>query len=572
MRGISKKSLYYTLLLLAVGLSINRIGRMITEYYEIPLYLDSIGTMFTAALGGICPGMFVGFLTNMIGGLTDADGSTFYYGTINVLIALIAGVAAHRGKFRRWYGLFAILPFYLLLSIPVSALSYIIYDCQIAETAAEPAVRMFHGWGLGVFPSQILGDFCVEIPDKLISLFITFALLHLTPMHLRKTYFDISGREFYRSSDSDRTKVSSIKRQIAVILTIAGLAIVAVAFSVSYKTYMEAKVAGYPTGDYDMKAIRRETLLYSGKMISAVLGLLLCVISYAILLANRMVVTPLLRMAREMRHLTYDSEEGRNHSLDRIRALDISTKNEIEELYHAMTKTVEDVDNYIDKTNEQAKTISDLHVNIITTLADIVESRDETTGYHVKRTAEYSTILAKELRDEGEYTEDLTDAFIDALGIAAPLHDIGKVRIPDAILNKPSRLTDEEYSVIKTHTTLGATMLDNAAAKLGDTAYLRLAKHIALYHHEWWNGGPKGYPKGLEGEQIPLPARIMAVADVLDALLSKRSYKSGFTMDQAFAIMLEEKGTHFDPKVIDALLNARERIEEVYHKYSDETA
>lgn len=136
--------------------------------------------------------------------------------------------------------------------------------------------------------------------------------------------------------------------------------------------------------------------------------------------------------------------------------------------------------------------------------------------------------------------------------VAAPLHDIGKIHIPDAVLNKPGRLSDEEFAIMKAHTTAGEELLKHAREELGESGYLNTAIEMAAYHHEWWNG--RGYPYGISGEEIPLCARIMAVADVFDALASKRCYKGAMPLEKAYAIIREESGTHFDPAVAEAFL------------------
>ena len=144
--------------------------------------------------------------------------------------------------------------------------------------------------------------------------------------------------------------------------------------------------------------------------------------------------------------------------------------------------------------------------------------------------------------------------------VAAPLHDIGKIHIPDAVLNKPGRLTEEEFEIMKTHTTAGEELLTHAKEELGESGYLNMAVEMAAYHHEWWNG--KGYPYGISGEEIPLCARIMAVADVFDALTSKRCYKSAMPLEKAYAIIREESGTYFDPTVVDAFFAVTADMEE----------
>lgn len=197
--------------------------------------------------------------------------------------------------------------------------------------------------------------------------------------------------------------------------------------------------------------------------------------------------------------------------------------------------------------------ISHMQSGMITFMAEVVENRDDNTGGHIKRTADYVERIAKELKRRGVYPEILTDRYMEDMIVAAPLHDIGKIHIPDAVLNKPGRLTEEEFTVMKTHTTAGEELLTHAKAELGESGYLNTAVEMAAYHHEWWNG--KGYPYGISGEEIPLSARIMAVADVFDALTSKRCYKDAMPLAKAYAIIREESGTHFDPAAVEAFFS-----------------
>lgn len=198
--------------------------------------------------------------------------------------------------------------------------------------------------------------------------------------------------------------------------------------------------------------------------------------------------------------------------------------------------------------------VSDMQSGMITFMAEVVENRDDNTGGHIRRTAEYVACIAKELKAQEIYCDILTDRYVSDMVVAAPLHDIGKIHIPDAILNKPGKLTAEEFEVMKTHTTAGEELLTHAKAELGESDYLNMAVEMAAYHHEWWNG--KGYPYGISGEEIPLCARIMAVADVFDALTSKRCYKDAMPLEKAYAIIREESGTHFDPAVVEAFLSS----------------
>jgi putative two-component system response regulator len=207
----------------------------------------------------------------------------------------------------------------------------------------------------------------------------------------------------------------------------------------------------------------------------------------------------------------------------------------------------------------------------IMAMASLAETRDNETGNHIRRTQNYVRALAKKLQGNPLYASQLDEATVEMLYKSAPLHDIGKVGIPDAILLKPGKLTDEEFTVMKTHTTLGRDAI-LAAEKLIDapSSFLKLAREIAHYHQEKWDGS--GYPEGLRGESIPLSARLMAVADVYDALISKRVYKPPFPHDKAVAIIREGRDKHFDPHMVDAFLQIAEEFEDIASRFTDSDA
>lgn len=207
-----------------------------------------------------------------------------------------------------------------------------------------------------------------------------------------------------------------------------------------------------------------------------------------------------------------------------------------------------------------------LQKSLITTMADLVENRDENTGGHIQRTAKYVEIIAKRLQSENKFTNILTNKYIENMVVAAPLHDVGKIHIPDAVLNKPGKLDDNEFSMMKSHAAAGGKIIDRVEESVGDIEYLRIAKEMAEYHHERMDG--KGYPHGISGDEIPLCARILAVADVFDALASKRCYKEPMPLDKAFAIIKEETGPHFDVDVAKAFLDSRDEIEKIIKEES----
>lgn len=184
-------------------------------------------------------------------------------------------------------------------------------------------------------------------------------------------------------------------------------------------------------------------------------------------------------------------------------------------------------------------------------MASLAETRDNETGNHIRRTQNYVKTLAQTLRTHPRFSYYLTDEQIDMLYLSAPLHDIGKVGIPDYILLKPGRLDATEFEIMKTHTTLGYQSILSATERLsGGSGFLTCAMEIALSHQEKWDGS--GYPQGLSGDEIPISARLMAVADVYDALISERYYKKAFSHETAVGIILEGRGSHFDPDVVDA--------------------
>jgi len=203
----------------------------------------------------------------------------------------------------------------------------------------------------------------------------------------------------------------------------------------------------------------------------------------------------------------------------------------------------------------------------IESMSSLTETRDPRTGEHIRRTQNYIRLLAEYLKNQPQFSPFLDDETIDLLCKSAPLHDIGKVGVSDRILLKPGKLTGPEFEEMKRHTLHGRDTILAAERKLGDTSFLRFAREIAYTHHERWDGS--GYPEGLKGEQIPIPGRLMALADSYDALTSKRVYKPQFPHEKAVEIIIEEKGSHFDPEVVDAFLEVKENFRQIALKYAD---
>lgn len=204
----------------------------------------------------------------------------------------------------------------------------------------------------------------------------------------------------------------------------------------------------------------------------------------------------------------------------------------------------------------------------ILAMASLAETRDNETGNHIRRTQHYVKLLAEHLRSHPRFAAMLDDETIKMLFKSAPLHDIGKVGIPDRILLKPGRFEPDEFEIMKSHTTLGRDAIQAAEDGLGmPVEFLSIAKEIALSHQEKWDGS--GYPEGLAGDAIPLSARLMAVADVYDALISRRVYKAPLTHEKAVSIIAEGKGSHFDPDIADAFLALQDQFQAIAARFSD---
>ena len=218
---------------------------------------------------------------------------------------------------------------------------------------------------------------------------------------------------------------------------------------------------------------------------------------------------------------------------------------------------------------ERTRRLYSLQDAIIISMASLAETRDNETGYHIRRTQQYVRELASYLRELPKFTEQIDDRFITTVFKTAPLHDIGKVGVPDSILLKPGRLTPEEFEIMKMHTVYGKDTLIAAEKSMEDPEdFLLLAKEIAHCHHEKWDGS--GYPRGLRATEIPLSARLMAVADVYDALITKRVYKEPMPHEEAVAIIKEGRGSHFDPEVVDAFLEIQPTFKEIAQKFNEE--
>ena len=318
----------------------------------------------------------------------------------------------------------------------------------------------------------------------------------------------------------------------------------------------------YAIVDMSMDRLHSQETAFLTRIISLFIGILFLIRAYAVWLTQKFIVRPMNTIASTVNRFSYDTKEARVASMKMVEELDIHTGDEIENLYNAYRQTTSDMVKYIDEVQHKSNQISNLQNGLILVLADMVESRDQNTGDHVKKTAAYVAIIFEQMKKDGIYADMLTDEFVYDAVHSAPLHDVGKIKVSDTILNKPGKLTDEEFRIMKSHTTSGMEIIDMVIDTVAEESdYLMEARNLAAYHHEKWDG--TGYPMGLKGEEIPLSARVMAVADVFDALVSRRSYKEPFTIEKALDIIREGSGKHFDPNVVTAFLDAEDEVRRV---------
>jgi putative two-component system response regulator len=220
---------------------------------------------------------------------------------------------------------------------------------------------------------------------------------------------------------------------------------------------------------------------------------------------------------------------------------------------------------YIDDIiNERTDHLLKIQNAIVFTMAELVESRDKNTGGHIERITRYTKILVDAMLEREVYNDEIKDWDLDVFVSSSRLHDIGKIAIPDAILNKPARLTDDEFTIMKTHPLESKHVIEHLISRTDGADYLLNAKLASVYHHERWDGG--GYPYGLKGRDIPLQGRIVAIIDVYDALVSARSYKEPFAEDEAIRIIQDGVGKHFDPDIAGVFLDIKDQLSEARTK------
>lgn len=325
---------------------------------------------------------------------------------------------------------------------------------------------------------------------------------------------------------------------------------------------------GYVGADVSVAYLADYTVGFLIRTVLIMAGLIVVLLGCAAWVSGAYLVFPLSSLGMRLKSFTetIGNQEGMDENVKKLRALDIHTEDEMESLYLTICTMAANQAEQVRTLNRFSDSTTKMQDGLIITMADLVENRDSDTGAHIQKTAAYVKIIVEGLKKHGYYAEKITPKFMSDVVRSAPLHDVGKINIPDAVLNKPGKLTDEEYEIMKTHTTAGKKIMEKAIGTVEGENYLKEARNMAGYHHERWDG--KGYPEKLHGEVIPLSARIMAVADVFDALTSPRVYKPAFPLEKALSIIQEGAGTQFDPKCVEVFMEALPEVKVVLKKYN----
>ena len=233
-----------------------------------------------------------------------------------------------------------------------------------------------------------------------------------------------------------------------------------------------------------------------------------------------------------------------------------------ESLISCIAATMTIISIYLNLENPAIHGLEHYHNEMVMGFATMVENKDDNTGGHIRRSSAYATLIAENLRKNKKYKNMITKDYLSNLAQSAPMHDIGKIGIPDAILQKPGKLTKDEFEKMKEHPVIGGKIIKNTFGHLFNGEYENMAYQVAMYHHEKWNG--RGYPEGIAGEEIPLCARIMAVADVFDAVSAKRCYRDAMPLEECYKIIENGRDEDFDPDIVDAFMIDREKVEKIY--------
>ena len=583
--GISMKKLKNDKLLLAgvmlVGVMVNVSFAYLSYSTDFFLYLDIIGTVTTAYFAGSLPALIVAVASSVIS--SSFDKKDVYFTFISMIIVFVCDYYFMTGKYKTKRGKFNLLIILSFIGAGFGGVTELILNGK-PQTGiyfeASDYLRKFSGQNFYI--CFFVVSLIFNIVDKTIALVLVYIAIAVLPssslVKLRNLAWKQNPKALSGGKD-DSIYGGRLQTRMTVLLTLAAVMITVIMAIISISIYNEYMVR-YLSGNGNVAA-NIAASMRSGRFLSDfareyMIKVMLIFSSYLILIlttgmwiSKYYLVFPINSMAAYASEFTEgkDNQIILEEKVKKIKELDVDTDDELENLYNALCKMAEDSAKLMDDMRHQAKSIDQMQTGLIVTMADLVENRDSDTGYHIQKTADYVRIILNGLVKKGYYKNKITPKYISDVVMSAPLHDIGKISVPDAVLNKPGKLTDEEFEIIKTHTTVGKEIMEKVIKTVQGDSYLKEARNMAAYHHEKWDGS--GYPEGLKGEVIPLSARIMAVADVFDALASRRVYKDAMPFDKAMDIIRQDAGKHFDPKCAEVFIEASEEVKMVMKRYQD---
>ena len=586
-----KKQNTTTLLLCLAGIALNLILNVIVKAFKLPIYLDTVGTVAVAAMGGYLPGVVVGIITNLIKCVFDQ--SSIYYGVLNELIAVCTAYMVHRDWFRKLWGKIVAVVIFTMIGGGIG--SGITWFLEGVSFDGEELRAILYGTGyFSNTVSHMLSGIILDLPDKVITVLLATVVIKAVPERFYR-YFRFSLwmqnptlSDIEKGQVTGRSKIRglSIRIKVMIALIVSLTAIVALGVGIGMRAHHEdmvkeraeyARIIISRTGGKDAASVIAEInpkhmtageKSFLVKMVTACSGILILLCSFVLWLVDYHFVFPVRSITNNMDSFSFkeESQSVLDEQVKEIRSIDVRTGDELESLYYSLCRMMLNQTEQMRSIRRLSDSTAKMQDGLIITMADLVESRDSDTGAHVQKTAAYVKLIVEGLKKKGYYAGKLTPKFMSDVVRSAPLHDVGKINIPDKVLNKPGKLTDEEYAIMKTHTVAGKRIIENAISTVEGDNYLKEARNMAAYHHERWDG--KGYPEGIHGEVIPLSARIMAVADVFDALTSPRVYKPAFPLEKALAILEEGKGTQFDPKCVEVFMEALPEVKVILRKYN----
>lgn len=292
-------------------------------------------------------------------------------------------------------------------------------------------------------------------------------------------------------------------------------------------------------------------------IVYAIVSLCVALLVLAVLVFERKIVKPVKRICA-----TVEDAANRHDSafIHKIMESDLRSVNELENIYKSLLKI------YTSKARLFGVSTAENN-DSVDSIRSLIKRMDNFTASHLDNSLQYVILIVNELRKKDKYKDILTDKYVEEITLASPLHDIGKLVIPKNIVGKPGKLTDAEYEVMKKHASLGGKVIEEIYLKESDESYLHLARDIATYHHERWDGS--GYPSKLKGEEIPLAVRIVSIADVFDALVSERVYKKAYSFEKSFEMIVSDSGKFFDPEIIEVVVELKDKIRDVHRRISN---